>query len=101
MPRIIPHLTLSRNGRLLHHSLTGFWLEKPGIRAIVAKNADGKKVITGYEIRAAKGSYTPDMEAAPDTSNLTIRSEEVLAALKRIIANSGEDGQGVASLGRG
>jgi len=100
---------MDSNLYLLHHSLlhqwgqalTGFWLEKPGIRAIVAKNADGKKVITGYEIRAAKGSYTPDMEAAPGTSNLTIRSEEVLAALKRIVANSGEDGQGVASLGRG
>ena len=52
------------------------WLGRNGVRAVVAKNADGKKVITGYEIYADEPKVTNRASFGSDDLP-TPRSEDV------------------------
>ena len=73
-------------GRATRDEKNRLWLDKNGIRAVIAKNADGKKIVTGYEIYAEEPKVTNRASFGSDELP-TPRLEEVLSALKSRLAS--------------
>ena len=76
------------------------WLDLGGIRAIIAITDNGNAIITGYEIHADKpsGAYPSTESRLPLPPE---RKEEVVAALKRIIAQYHAESQVLPTTGNG
>lgn len=73
------------NGEQTRNTGNRIWLDKDGIRAVVARNADGQKIITGYEIYAEE-PWTTSRANHGRKRHPTPRLDDVLSALRRSIA---------------
>lgn len=73
------------NGDQTRNTGNRIWLDKDGIRAVVARNADGQKIITGYEIYAEE-PWTTSRANHGRKRHPTPRLDDVLSALRRSIA---------------
>ena len=73
-------------GRATRDEKNRLWLDKDGTRAVIAKNADGKKIITGYEIYAEEPKVTNRASFGSDKLP-TPRLEDILSALKSKMAS--------------
>ena len=66
------------------------WLDRNGHRAVVAINGNDKPIITGYDIYPKESAGDERMPILPPSNSAPIppgRKEEVVAALKEIVAN--------------
>ncbi len=66
------------------------WLDRNGHRAVVAINENDKPIITGYDIYPKESAGDERMPILPPSNSAPIppgRKEEVVAALKQIVAN--------------
>ena len=87
--------TLPEDGRPMYNTK---WLDKDGYRAIVAFDKNGQAVITGYEIdEKARADADAHRRSARYAQSPHVSSEDVVAALKKIIAQMRGQKQGGAS----